>query len=639
MPFTVAPAAPAFDAAGTPYSVEYGDVYHSAGSGPGQSRHVFLGGNDLPARWAGNRVFTIVETGFGLGLNFLATWAAWRADAARPDRLHYVSVEKHPFTREGLELLHARYPDFAPLAAELRAGWPSLLPGLHRLEFANGGVLLTLAFADVADALPKLRLGADALYLDGFAPGRNPAMWSGTVMKALACLARPGATVATYTVTRPVRDALAAAGFACQLRAGFGAKRHMLAGRFEPRWIPRHGPPAAPAWAERRAIIVGAGLAGAAVAGRLAARGWRIDLVERHDAPGREASGLPAGIVHPLIARDDSVLARLTRAGFLYALDRWSPQAEGQLCGVLQLARDAAEETRMKRALTALRLPSDYVEYVPREEAGLRAGCAVTAGGLWFPSSGWVRPAALIAAQLDRAGDNVTLHAGREVIKLDHDVGRWIARGADGAEIAAAPVCVLANAFDAMKLAPLGASTLKQVRGQITRLPAGACGGLAAVIAGPGYLVPAPGGVIVGASYDFEDTDPAPRAAGHAGNLARLAQLVAEPPRLAASELAGEVAFRCVAADRLPLIGAWPDVAAARGKREKLSGLQVRAVPRLPGLYGAVAYASRGLTWAALGGEIIASLVEGEPLPLEGDLADAIDPARFVLKHARHAGV
>jgi tRNA 5-methylaminomethyl-2-thiouridine biosynthesis bifunctional protein len=125
----IVPATPAFDATGTPYSPEYGDVYHSADSGPGQARHVFLGGNDLPARWAGARVFTIVETGFGLGLNFFATWQAWRADPARPERLHVVSIEKHPFLREGLAMLHARYPEFTSLAAELQAAWPLLLHG------------------------------------------------------------------------------------------------------------------------------------------------------------------------------------------------------------------------------------------------------------------------------------------------------------------------------------------------------------------------------------------------------------------------------------------------------------------------------------------------------------------------------
>lgn len=227
------------------------------------------------------------------------------------------------------------------------------------------------------------------------------------------------------------------------------------------------------------------------------------------------------------------------------------------------------------------------------------------------------------------------MHTRREVKTLTRDGERWIARAADGAEIASAPVCVLANAHDAARLATFGGPALKRIRGQITRLPAGSCGTLTAVLAGNGYLVPAPEGAVAGASYDFDDADPAPRASGHAGNLARLAQMLPEPPRLDAAALSGGVAFRCVAVDRLPLIGAVPDVAGARARRAKLSGAQLRDVPRLPGLYGALAYASRGLTWAALGGEIVASLIEGDPLPLEGDLADALDPARFVMHLAR----
>jgi tRNA 5-methylaminomethyl-2-thiouridine biosynthesis bifunctional protein len=641
-PVRIVPAVPAFDAAGTPYAPAYGDVYHSADSGPGQARHVFLGGNALPARWAHARAFTIVETGFGLGLNFLATWDAWRADSARPGRLHFVSIEKHPFAVDGLAELHARYPGLAPLAALLRKAWPPLLPGLHRLHFDDGRVMLTLAFADALAGLRELHAGADAFFLDGFAPARNPDMWSGPLLKALARLAHPGATLATYTTARAVREALAAAGFACELKPGFGRKRHMLTARFAPRWPRRHVPPSAPAWPERKAMIVGAGLAGAAVAERLAARGWAVELVERRDAPAREASGLSAGILHPLVATDDSVLARLTRAGFLYALDRWQALAghgfEWMRCGVLQLARDAHEEDRMRRALAVLGAPADHAEFLVQAAAAQRAGVEVAAGGIWFPRGGWARPASLVTAQLAAArghGAPFVLHAGREVAKLVRDADCWRATAHDGATIAAAPLCVLANGQDAARLARFHGPPLKLVRGQLTRLPRDACGALGTVLAGAGFLVPAGEGAIAGASYDMDDGDAAPRAESHAANLRRIVRMLARPAGVDAAALAGEVGFRCVAADRLPLIGAAPDLAAARAAGARMAGAHLADVPRLPGLYCATAYASRGLTWAALGGELIASLAEGEPLPLEGRLADAIDPARFLLHAAR----
>jgi tRNA 5-methylaminomethyl-2-thiouridine biosynthesis bifunctional protein len=631
--FSITPAKPAFDAAGTPWSSTYGDVYHSADSGPGQAAHVFLGGNDLPARWAGARVFTIVETGFGVGLNFLATWQAWRADAARPGRLHYVSIEKHPFLREGLAELHARYPDLAPLAAELRAAWPLPLPGLHRLSFQDGRIVLTLAFGDVTDMLPRLRLAADAFFLDGFAPERNPDMWTPAVMKALARLARPGATAASYTAARAVRDALAAAGFAAGLRPGFGRKRSMLAARYAPAGVRRNAPPERPKWSEGRAIVIGAGLAGAALCERLSDRGWHIDLVERRAAPAMEASGIASGIFHPHVSRDDSILSRLTRAGSLYALRRWRAlEAAGRrfawaCCGCLQMAPDTKEEARMAATVRALGFPAGYLDYLPRASASTHAGVDLRAGGWWFPEGGWMRPAELVAAQISTARERgmVTLHSGTGVHALAHDGTQWLARAADGTLIAAAPVAVLANAEDAARLAAPGAP-LKRVRGQLSLVPGERVSALRAVLAGAGHLAPAADGTAVaGATYDFDDEDTQPREEGHAGNLARLENLVpGASAGLDPARLGGSVGFRCVSADRLPLIGAFPD-----------AGPVQRDLLRAPGLYGLIALGSRGLTWAALGAEVIAGMVEGEPAPLEGDLLDAVDPGRFALRRLR----
>jgi tRNA 5-methylaminomethyl-2-thiouridine biosynthesis bifunctional protein len=166
----------------------------------------------LPARWKDARRFVILETGFGLGVNFLATWQAWRASpAAAGGRLHYVAVEQHPFARADLEQLHRRWPELAALAAELDAQWPLPLPGLHRLDLGN--VVLTLGFGAAAELLPQLTLAADAIYLDGFAPDRNPELWSDPVIAQVRRLAAPGATFATWTTAGEVRRRLAGADF------------------------------------------------------------------------------------------------------------------------------------------------------------------------------------------------------------------------------------------------------------------------------------------------------------------------------------------------------------------------------------------------------------------------------------------
>ena len=638
MPEPLVPAALAFTAEGTPWSAAYGDVYHSSAGGPAQARHVFLAGTGLPERWRGRDRLVVLETGFGLGLNFLATWQAWRSDPARCTRLHYVSIEKHPFARADLEDAHRRHAEFAPLATQLHAQWPLLVPGLHRLTFDDEYVVLTLAFGDAAQLLPQLRLRADALYLDGFAPAKNTELWSPGLMKALARLAAPDARAATWSAAREVRDALSSAGFAVATRPGFGPKREMTVAQLTARGR-RAAPRAAPS--ERRALVVGGGIAGAAVAERLARRGWHIVLVERGAEVAGAASGNHAGSFHPVVTADDSRLARLTRAATLHARRHWDAlDAAGHAlrrdhCGVLQLARDAREANAQRRALEMLRYPPEYVRAATVEEASAHAGIILGAGGLWFAQSGWVQPRTLVAALLARCGAALDLRLGVAVASLEHDGAEWLLRDADGAVIDAAPLVVLANGIDATALARVPQLELRRVRGQLSHLPAERIDAPRAVVLRGGALLPPVDGLcVVGASYDFDDADPMPRIDAHAGNLARLERIApGAATGIDPATLDGRVGFRAVTPDRLPIVGALP----RPGHPVTASGgaLRLAALERQPGLFGAFGYGSRGLVWASLAAELLASQIEGEPLPLEGALADALDPGRFFMRAAR----
>lgn len=218
------------DAAGTPFSETYGDVYHAAAGAHAQAQHVFLAGNGLPERWRNGQRFCILETGFGLGLNFLATWLAWCNDPDACQELHFFSVEKHPFRADDLARLHARWPEFAELSAELVTQWPPLVAGMHRIELAQGRLLLVLFFGEASDLLPQIEVTADAFYLDGFSPAKNPELWSPALCRQLARCARCGSTLATWSVAGSVRRALTAAGFVVEKRSGFAAKRQMLVG-------------------------------------------------------------------------------------------------------------------------------------------------------------------------------------------------------------------------------------------------------------------------------------------------------------------------------------------------------------------------------------------------------------------------
>ncbi|MBI1905226.1 MAG: bifunctional tRNA (5-methylaminomethyl-2-thiouridine)(34)-methyltransferase MnmD/FAD-dependent 5-carboxymethylaminomethyl-2-thiouridine(34) oxidoreductase MnmC [Rhodocyclales bacterium] len=629
MPFE--PAQLAFRDDGTPYSPVYDDIYHSSSGGLAQARHVFIAGNQLPARWRLCERHTIVETGFGQGLNFLATWHAWRADPQRCARLHFVSVELHPFHRDDLATLHAQWPELADLAAQLRAHWPALTPGFHRLHLDGGAVVLTLLFGDAREALTQLQCRGDAFYLDGFSPSRNPDMWDPALLAQLGRLAAADATIATWSVNGRVRTALAAAGFHCRKIAGFGPKRQMLAGRYS------GGEQTCAAALERHALVIGAGLAGSSIANRLAERGWRVDVIDEAGAAGQGASGNLAGVLRPLPSLDDNRLARLTRAGTLYGLahlrrlDTLGLAPRWAATGVLHLARDPRHEDKQREIARLHGYGDDYLRFVERDEAARIADWPVAFGGWWFPGAAWVRPPSLCAANLAAWGQHITTHYARHLQSLEHRDGLWHAIDATGALIARAPVAVLANGTGINALPQARALPVRGARGQVTHLPAPAHTPKV-VVCRLGYVSPAIDGIVsAGATFSVDDDEPQLRDRDQRENLAKLDFILpGYPARLdptAPSD--GRVGFRPASPDRLPMVGAVPAVDTV----DRSTALA--DIPRHPDLYAVSGFGARGLVWAALAAEVLASTLDGDPLPLERDLVDAIDPARYLLRPAR----
>lgn len=638
-PAPLIPARLTLQADGTPVSEAYGDVYHSSAGGLGQARHVFLSGNRLPARWQGREMFVILETGFGLGLNFLATWQAWEEDPQRAQRLHFISVEKHPFSRADLAVLHHSWPEFDEQSKALLAAWPTLTPGFHRLEFENGRVILTLIFGDVLEKLPQVSASVDAFYLDGFSPAKNPDMWSPSLYKTLSRLAAQDATLATYTVASAVRAGLSQVGFALEKCPGYGRKRDMLTGRYNPPAYRLPRPSATPP-TDRRAIVIGAGLAGSAICAQLAARDWQIDLIERHAAPAQEASGNPLGILMPLLSADDNLNSQLLRAGYLAAqrecarLENEGPSIEWNPCGVLQLACDTQQAEQMQAIIMRFNYPSDYAVYLSREAASKRAGQALATGGIYFPSAGVVSPSLLCAARLARYQAQICSHFNQEAITLVRQQEHlWQVRDASGVLIAEAPLVILANATDAKEFVQSHHLPLQRVRGQISMLPAVPSLMAGTALCQEGYLTPpAKSGLICfGASFDF-DEDPNVRTDSHATNLEHLAQLLpGATHNVDIAALEGRVAFRAITRDRLPIIGLLPDQETAM----QVGEMKLEQMPRYPGLFGLAGFGSRGLAWSSIAADLLASRINHEPMPVEASLASAVDPARFLLRAKR----
>jgi tRNA 5-methylaminomethyl-2-thiouridine biosynthesis bifunctional protein len=592
----------------------------------------------LAPHWRGRERYVVLDTHFAAGENFLATWRAWRADPQRPQQLHYLAIESRPYTASAMAALHAAMPEHAALAQELTRAWPTLIPGFHRVFLGDDALSLTLIFADVEASVAQIDAQVDAFYLDGAALAQLPAKRSGALFTVLGRLAAQQATMAIGPAL-PDSALLKNSGFVCDTDAA-GTRA-----TFAPRWQVRASrlvPVAA-----RHAIVIGAGVAGAAAAERLTARGWRVSLLERHHQAAQEGSGNAAGIAMPMLASDDNPGARLTQAAFLFALRLWQRLGgvgrafPGEACGALQLARDAARAEVARKIAAAQRFPAEFAQWLEADQVAAFPGmptCVAGAnhghGGWLFPQAGWVNPGGVCAALLAACGDKLDKFYGCHVARIERAGELWQVFDERGLMIASAPHVIVANGVGFRSILHSAPLPLASVRGQVTWLPAESMPALPLVLCGAGYLTrPFDGVCVLGATYDMDD-DPALRMDSQRENLARLAQML--PQFAAGSEewpLSGRVGFRCVSPDRLPMVGALPDYAALAHFR----GERLRDVPRLPGMHGLLGYASRGMIWAPLAAELLAAQINGEPLPLERDLVATLDPARFALKTCRRA--
>lgn len=598
----------------------------------------------MDSRWQGRERYVVLTTGFGQGRHFLAAWDAWRQDPQRSETLCFITIEAQPPARDVLDCALADSPH-SDLAAALLAAWPPLTPNLHCLAFDDAKVQLLLAIGEVGAWLPELVATVDAFHLDD----DSVRGWDGRWCKALGRLAAPGATLAADIDADNLRRGLTAAGF--DVKAETGSVHARYAPKFEPRRAVarERSKPAG----ERRVLLVGAGLAACAAASALAEQGWRSTLLERRAGLAEESSGNPAGLFHGIVNLQDGMHARFNRAAALAtqhavgtAIDAHG--ASGSAEGLLRL-ETYMDPAQMQAALDTLGLPAGYVQALTAAQASARCGMPLPHPAWFYAGGGWVQPAALARAFFERASEHATLHTGVEVQTLRFADGHWQALDTHGAVIDAAPALLLANAGDALRLLGGPDWPIEKTRGQISVAPsaafgpAGAPGRSTLPIAGAGYLLPELNGqVMFGATTQAGDDDASVRDADHAANLVQLERLTGAPLALDPSMLSGRTAWRWSARDRLPVIGAVPvmpgfDLGVQNESAPVRRADQARFVPRVPGLFVFTALGSRGITWSALGGRVVAAAISGTPAPLEASLLDAIDPARFITRQVRRS--
>lgn len=600
---------------------------------PAHTQRVFLAGNQLPQHWADRADFVLLDTDFGHGHHFIHTWRAWQAHSERCERLHVVALLHQPPTRADLARAHAACT--APqLAQALVEAWPTLTPNLHALCFDDGRVRLLLAFGEPGRLLRELRCSVDAFFLSG-----NTACDS-HFAQALARRAAPGASLASERADTELHQHLHSAGFVVQTQRNPHQQPFTTAHwapRFTPRGLPMPRPrPAADV------MVVGAGLAGAAVAHALHQRGWQVQVWDQLVRPAMAASGNPAGIFHGSLHAQDGPHARLLRAAALHATRCLQPLLHsgavvGAAHGLLRLSSSPLH--RMQSLLHEQGLPPEFVSALSAHEATRLAGVPLTGPAWLYPGGGWLAPALLVEHWLD----GIDFFGSSAVAGVRPGGPGWLLLNAAGAVLAEAAVVVLANAEGAQRLlAPWGAAgwPLQRTRGQITgfvQVPGSAA--LALPVAGDGYALPLPaGGLLCGASSAENDDEPGLRDTDHAHNLTRLARLCGLQPA-PGQAVSGRVAWRLQSNDKLPIAGAvpiWPSGIQQNDAQDSAQPIdQARRLPRVPGLFVCTALGGRGITWAPLLGELLAAQICGTPLPLEQSLLDAVDPGRWMVRAVR----
>ncbi len=526
-----------WDEEGQPISPHYDDVYFSCANGLEETRYVFIQHNHLKERWEAlpssfpNNEFIIGETGFGTGLNFLATWQLWESlrendkhkkNIPNNKILHFVSVEKHPLLKKDLEQSLSLWPELNTYSKKLLSVYDDYPSNGFKHYYLSESVKLTLIINDATEGFNQLIAsdhpwfrkatnnahGIDAWFLDGFSPAKNPEMWSSELFNILAELSHDQTTLSTFTAAGFVRRGLESSGFSIKKSKGFAHKRELITGHFN------HSPldirnknrpdcttntftsPYPVPWyvqnenlstesKHKNVTIIGAGIAGCFTANSLARRGWKVTIVDSADKPASAASGNPQGIIYGKLSKDTDWLAQLNSACLPFAEQFyqkfWGDNETqiGQQCGVLQLAHNANEKNVFNQLKSFFESDisnpeyiSDHVQFLSPKEASSIAGITIDDAAIFFPKLGWINPPKLCEVLLSH--DNITFLGNTlikelEIISTD-DCTLWNIFNDRNEKVHVSDYVVISAASDAKQFTQSHQLPLKNIRGQISQI-------------------------------------------------------------------------------------------------------------------------------------------------------------------------
>lgn len=605
----------------TPYSERFDDVYFAPESGIDESRHVYLDGIRLRERLASpaTTIHTVGEIGFGVGLNFLLTLREFQAHSRPEQKLYYFSAEQYPVRLDDLSELYSLYPELAAESAELLAKYPVLTPGIHALRFLGGRVTLYLMLGPAQDMFQQIDTPVESWYWDGFAPLKNPDAFSEQLFQVVASKSASGAVGASFTSAGWVRRGLEAAGFEIEKRGGFGRKRECIRGVFKRETMPS----ALPAWysaqklklarAGERIAVAGAGFAGSAIARKLADRGFAVTVFDPNGIAAR-ASGNKAGLFNVQISRLPNPISRFAQASLVHFLNELKQFDLKTHLGITRA------DTQDFQALQNSQYPADFF--------------SLQADGIHLPRCGFLNPVELCRARLRHP--NIELRQERWGAELRREFDHVVyAIGAD-LKLESPPEHPLLSLFP-----------VRPIRGQLLELAAtDETRRVRDTRVHHAYVTPLDPAVtgaevhLLGATYQAKNILPDQASVDREFLLAEARRSWPEFAEISARQVVGErVGYRLSTPDKLPLIGPLVDPAWLRQNYGRaLKGAKIDSLPPLEvsaGEWCLLGLGSRGITFSSLGSEILASLMTGEPLPIELDLWEHLHSARFFIRNLR----
>jgi tRNA 5-methylaminomethyl-2-thiouridine biosynthesis bifunctional protein len=657
-----------FNEQGTPYADDFADLYFSDAQGLAETQYVFLRNNALPQRWIDwpQQEFVIAETGFGTGLNFLATLVEFAAFCEQKNddhfNLHYISTEKFPLQKADLQTALAHFPELTSYSEALLLQYPMAIPGCHRLTFLQGRVTLDLWLGDVHQILPQLVCSAsglvDAWYLDGFAPNKNPDMWSDKLFKQMARLAKVNCTFATFTAAGKVKRGLRCAGFTVEKQPGHGRKRDMLAGHLDIKAASSTPTSSVskPYFLRSSAIknakaqtvaVIGGGLAGANCAYALAKRGYKVQVYCKEEALAQGASGNPQGGFYPQLNAEASIASQIQALSFTYAAALYRQVlSEGnhfshQWCGVLQVAFNDKVQQRYQKLVDNQQWPEELIHWLSSASAEQTAQVPMPYPGLFIPQGGWINPPQLVEALFNGAAhmSDCQIQTGKGLKKLVRIEDVWQLDWQDDSS-SFADIVVFATGSESVDIPYLSGLPFRLIRGQVEAIRSQqGLNNLATVLCHKGYLCPEfEGQHALGSTYVKDQRSLDYRLDEQAANILMNQKALrhCDWAQQIVGAGKGRAAIRCSSPDHLPLVGAVPNIALQKQQYwdlyKALPNTHYPVADDIPNLFMLCGLGSRGLSTAPLLAEVLASQIARQSLPLGENLLKALSPNRFLIR-------